>query len=267
MPRDESVRRTQAGHAAVRRWCADRPGGLAAKRERDDAAADGRSRPARRSTGPPLGVPRISPGALQRSARIAIAAAAGELDHRELRGEHSARLHEARDRGGVLVEDLIAIRRRAPGGRRAFRGKEVLRAVGDAEQRTRVASLDRGVSPTGLGARTHTHDRRDSVVLRTDTFQKIAELVRELDSRDLTLAKRRAQLPTVAKRCPLRVDTPSEARSRSERAACEARPRFSRSPRAPAWRAAPDHSMSLLALRRRLSRLSRFFHGAQRLAC
>src|SRR5206468_3143114 len=105
------------------------PRRLRSDRERDEARADGRARAARRSSGPALAVPRVAAGPLQRRARVAIAATAGELDHRELRGEHRARTPKTRDDGRVLVEDLVAVGRRAPRRWGAARGEKILRAV------------------------------------------------------------------------------------------------------------------------------------------
>src|SRR5581483_8592019 len=126
--------------------------------------------------------------------RIAVSPASGQLDHRELRRQHATRTTELRDRRRVQVDHLLAIRRRAPGGGRALRGKEVLCSVGDAEQRTRVSALQRGVRPLRLAPRALAHDGRDRVVARTLALQEIAVLVGELERGDLVSPERVPQL-------------------------------------------------------------------------
>jgi hypothetical protein len=140
-----------------------------------------------------IGVPRVAAGTLERRARVAIATAARELDHRELRGEHSTRLPQLRDRRRVPVDHLLAVRRCAPGRRRAARGEEILRAVRDAEQRPPVAARDRGVRAGGLAQRAFAGQRRDGVVLRSFVFEQVAELRGELDRGDLALVERLTQ--------------------------------------------------------------------------
>src|SRR5207302_6465783 len=118
-------------------------------------------------------VPRIAAGALERRARVAIAAAAGELDHRELRGENRATPFQFRDDGGVLSDDLVAIRWGAPGGRRAARREQVLRAVRDPGQGAALLFRERYIGALCFIERALGHERGDRVVVRSELSTEI----------------------------------------------------------------------------------------------
>ena len=183
MPAHEPVRRTQSGDAAVRGWRADRTRGLRSERVRDEAAGDRGAGTARRAAGPALGVPGIAARTLERRAGVPIAATAGELDHRELRREDRAGAPQLRDRRRVHVDDLIAIRRRPPGRRRACGCEEILRSVRDPEQRTALAAPECRVRALRLRKRALARDGRDRVVARTDARETGAGLLGKLHGR------------------------------------------------------------------------------------
>src|SRR5207244_12944571 len=111
---------------------------LRTDRERHETASQRRGGAARGSPRPALSVPGVAPRTLERRARVAIAASARQLDHRELRREHGACPPEPNDRRRVLVDDLVAVGRRAPGGRRAARGAQTFGAVRDPGGRPAV---------------------------------------------------------------------------------------------------------------------------------
>src|SRR5207248_955427 len=123
-----------AGDAAVRSGSDDRAGGLGAEGVRDEAGGDRGAGTAGRAAGPPLRVPGGLAGALERGAGVTVAATAGEFDHGQLGGKDGAGAAEFADDGGVVVEDRVAVGWRAPGGRGAASGGEILGAVGDAEE-------------------------------------------------------------------------------------------------------------------------------------
>jgi len=191
----QAIGGTKSGDPAERRRGADRPRGLRAEREREDPRTDRGARAARRSAGPALRVPGIPSGSLERRARIAIAATAGKLDHRELRREDRARSPEPADDRRVLIEDLIAVRRRAPGRRRAGGGDQVLRPVRDAgERRARGPARDRPVGTGRLGEGALPHERGDRVETPPIGLEQRERRLGELDRRDPLTAKRRREL-------------------------------------------------------------------------
>ena len=106
---------------------------------------------------------------------VVVAEAAGQLDHRQLGDQHRPRLAQLAHDGGVVVEDLLAVRLRAPGGRDAARGEQVLGAVGDAVQR--AARLARGnllVGEVGLLEGQLARDGDDGAQSRAELFQPVA---------------------------------------------------------------------------------------------
>src|SRR5437867_1340628 len=119
--------------------------------------------------------------------------AARELDHRELRREHRARSPQTRHDRRVLADDLIAVRRRAPGGRRAAGGEQILRAVGNPRQRLRLLATERRVGALRFVERAFGHERGERVVTRRERFEKLEGASGELDRREATLAEGRPE--------------------------------------------------------------------------
>src|SRR2546422_4639073 len=141
-----------------------------------------------------LPVPRIAAGALERRARVAIAAAAGEFDHRELRGEDRAAPFQFRDDGCVLSDDLVAIRWGAPRGRRATRREQVLRAVRDPSQWAALLFRERDIGALRLVERALGRQRGDRVVSRSKLSEEIEGCASEFDRGDAPLTESRGEL-------------------------------------------------------------------------
>ena len=96
--------------------------------------------------------------------RVDAAVEARELHQRELAEQRCAGGVQLLDRGRVVVEDLVAVRARAPDRRRAARGQQVLRAVGDPEQRPGPPGGELAVGRIGLLERAVAGERRQGVV-------------------------------------------------------------------------------------------------------
>src|SRR5207244_1521001 len=105
------------------------------------------------------------------------------LDQRELGRADRAGAPQHLDRRRVHVDDLIAIRRRPPGRRRAFGCEEILRSVRDPEQRTALAAPQCRVRALRLRKRALARDGRDRVVARTDARETGAGLLGKLHGR------------------------------------------------------------------------------------
>jgi len=115
-----------------------------------------------------LAVPRVAAGSLERRARVAVAAAASELDHRELGGEDGTTSFQLRDNGRVLPDDLIAIRRCAPGRRRTASREQILGPVRDPGERAALLLREGKIGALGLVKGALRHERRNRVVFRTE---------------------------------------------------------------------------------------------------
>jgi hypothetical protein len=128
--------------------------------------------------------------------RLAIAHAAGELDHGQLGAQHRPRRLELPDHRGVEVEALLPIRRGAPRGGRGRRGEKILGAVGNAVERPApAAGGDLALGTPGLSQRVLTHHRDHRVVPGPDPLQPVEIELRQLDGRDLTRPHQLTQLP------------------------------------------------------------------------
>src|SRR5579871_5088301 len=100
----------QAGDTAAGGGTQNRAAGLRANAERDQAGRGGARRSGGRSTGPLLGVPRI----LSLAAKPAVALS--QLARSELGQQHCAGIAQHPDDAGFLLEHLVLVSIRAPGG-------------------------------------------------------------------------------------------------------------------------------------------------------
>ena len=183
---DQPVRRPEARDATVCRGRENRTRGFGSDRERHETGGDRGAGAARRAAAPVIRIPRRLARSRERRIRLVVAHAAGELDHRELRNQDSARGAEAFDHRRVVAELLLAVRLGAPGGRIVFRGHEVLHAVRDAVERpAQLASLDLTIGLRRLGERALARDRDDGIVARPQPLEPIEEVAGELGRRGL----------------------------------------------------------------------------------
>ena len=162
--------------------------GLGTERVRDETCPDRGPGSTRRSTGPAFDVPGVAAWTLERRARVAVAATAGELHHRELRGEHGARALQLRPRSR---RDRRPDRDTAarPRSGCALRREQVLGAVRDTEQRSPLATLQCRIRALRFSERALARDGRDGVVARTDARETVAGLFGELHRGDHALAQ------------------------------------------------------------------------------
>ncbi len=118
-----------------------------------------------------------------------------QLDHGEFGRQDRARATQPAHDRRVVFEQLISIRLRAPGRRRAIGREEVLGAVGDAVKGTPVpARLELLVPLPGLRQRRIAEHRDHGVVGRPVALQSLEEVPGELDRGNLFPAKEAAQL-------------------------------------------------------------------------
>ena len=140
-------------------------------------------------------VPGVQARTVQRCARVRIAAAAGQLDHGELGGQHRAGLAQSSDDGRIIVQHLIFVRRRAPARWDAFGREQVLGAIRDAGQRRRGCALrERAVGFARLGERQLRRQLRERVIGRPEGLQAIQGKAGELQGRDFLFAQQLGRL-------------------------------------------------------------------------
>jgi hypothetical protein len=85
---------------------------------------------------------------------------------RELRHQHGARIAQANDHFGVVIDDAILEVVRAPRRRIALRIEEILHAIRNAVQQPAIApGRDRAIRRTRLGQRALFHERRHAIEL------------------------------------------------------------------------------------------------------
>ena len=172
MPRHEAVGGPEPAQAAERRGSEDRPRGLGADGEGHEPRRRRRPRSARRPAAPVVGVPGRAPRTGEARVGIVVPHASRELDHRELAQEHRPRLVEALDDRGVVVEDLLPVGLRAPGGGNALRGQEILGPVRDAVEGTAVLAREQLlVRAVGLGESELARHRHHGAQARADRLQ------------------------------------------------------------------------------------------------
>src|SRR6185312_10654890 len=124
----------QAGNAATGRGAGDGTFGFRADREAHATSGGGRGGPGGGSAGALAGLPGIA--RLAAEPYIVL----GEGAEAELGDQHRPGGVEAFDHGGVVIEALVLIGLRAPGGGISLGGEQVLGAPGDAVQRAAVAA-------------------------------------------------------------------------------------------------------------------------------
>ena len=139
----------------------------------------------------------VMPGSGERRVRLAVAHAAGQLDHRELGDEHRAGLAQAADHGRVVVEDLLLAAAPRPTSwacRRASRAgpwrRTGCRGAGPRQWPAAISASARA----RLGQRAIADERDDGVVARAQPLQPIEEHLGQRDRRHAALADRVGEL-------------------------------------------------------------------------
>src|SRR5262249_17375958 len=138
--RHAAISGTKAADSAEGRRTDDRAPRLRADGESGEARSDDGAGTGGRTASPALGVPGIFRFALQRGGGVAIAHAAGQLDHRSFADQDGTDAVEMFDDSRVIVEDLIRVRLRAPGARYSFDGEKIFGGVRNAVERTAIVA-------------------------------------------------------------------------------------------------------------------------------
>ena len=181
-----------------------------------------RARPGGRSAAPAVLVPGGDARTGEGGIGLPVAGAARQLHHGQLGRQHGARRPQPLHHRGVVVEDLVAKRRRPPGGRDPVLGcQQVLDAVGDAMQRAPVpARCDLLFGALGLPERPLAGNRHHRVVIASQPFQAVQENLGQLGRRNLPGLHQAPELADALENQTVRHDvSPPPGRARTPRTA------------------------------------------------